>query len=366
MHNKILIKAGFYLLLLFAFAVTVYPLASYIIAGLVFLIWFLDMLIFRETDISELPLFYPLLGFSLVLGSGWIVARICNHNFPYFYIGLLSLYYLIVPGFVRTGEQRRMILWTFIAGAMLVTGLHLIHWWGTFTNITMHLPPLPEPSMFMVCLAFAFLLALYVESPYLREKIFLALVAIPLVLVVILSGDKSVVIYILIVVLLLALMRDRTIFIPFGLALLFILSGALGIDYYLERDLAPATYKEFIYRPIQEIQANQETVLKASFYGQAAANTAQNEKQERSRSFFIELIKSAGPTTILLFFWALFERAREAYIKHKRTTSPQPRAYHLIALITIVAIIVMNIYGSVFEYPSIILATWLILGMSEV
>jgi hypothetical protein len=366
MHNKILINAGLYLLLLFAFSVTVYPVVSYVIAALVFLIWFLDMVIFKETDITELPLFYPLLGFTLVLGVGWILAKIYIHNFPYISVALLSLFYLIVPGFVRTGEQRRMILWTFIAGAMLITGLHLIYWWATFANITIRLRPLPEPSLFMVCLAFSFLLAFYAESSNLREKIFLALVAMPLVLVVMLSTDGSTILFLTIIIVLLGILRDRTIFIPIGLALAVILSGTFGIDYYIERGLIPVTYKEFISRPIQEVKVNPEQVLSRSFYGQAASLENQEVTADESQSYFIKLVKRAGPPVVLIFFWALFERAREAYFKHRRVTSPQARAYHLIAILTIIALIVMNIYGSVFEYPSIILATWLILGMSEV
>ncbi len=364
MHNKILINSGFYLLLLFAFSITVYPTAAYVLAGAIFLIWVLDLLIFRETDINELPLFYPILSFAAVLLAGGMVSLIYGHIFPYAYVALLSFFYFIVPGFVRSGEQRRMVLWTFIAGAMLVTGLHLILWWATFTNITMRLKPLSTPSLFMVTMAFSFLLSFYAESRSIREKVFLAMVSIPFALVVILSGDKTAMLFILIVIILIAIFRDRSIFIPLGLAILFILSGAFGIDYYIEQDFMPSTFKEFIMHPIEQIKSSPETVLATSFYGEAALP---NESSAAAgQSFFLDLIRFAGPPAILLLFWVLFEKAREAYFKHRRSVEQQPRAYHLISLLTVIAAVVMNFYGPAFEYPSIILASWLIWGMSQI
>jgi hypothetical protein len=363
-HNKILINTGFYLLLLFAFSITVYPTVAYALAGAIFLIWLLDLLIFRETDINELPLFYPILSFSAVLLMGGIVSSIYGHAMPYTYLALLSFFYFIIPGFVRSGEQRRMILWTFIAGAMLVAGLHLILWWATFTNITIRLKPLLTPSLFMVTMAFSFLLSFYTESPSIREKVFLTLVAAPLALVVILSGDKAAMLFMLIVIFLLAIFRDRTIFIPFGLAVLFIFSGAFGIDYYVEQDFTPSRYKELITYPIEQIRGNPETVLMSSFYGEAALT--EERPFAASHSFFLDLIRIAGPPAILLLFWVLFERAREAYFKYRRSVTQQPRAYHLIALLTVIGAIVMNFYGPAFEYPSIILASWLVWGMSQI
>jgi hypothetical protein len=366
MHNKILINAGFYLLLLFAFSVTVYPLISYALATAIVLIWLLDILIFKETDIFELPLFYPLISLTALLTFGWILAKIYHHEFPYIYAALLSLFYFIVPGFVRTAEQRRMILWTFIAGAMLVAGLHLIVWWATFTNVTMRLRPLSEPSIFMVALAFAFLLSYYAESKSIKEKLFLVLVSFPLALVIILSVAKAEILFLLVIVIVVGIFYDRTAFVPFGIAMFFLLSGVFGIDYFIEQNLMLSQYKEFAYRPIIEIKENPKAILVSSFYGQAASIDNKSYDPALNRSFFAKLIEHAGPPSILLLFWILFERAREAYFKHRRTTIHQPRTYHLIALLTIIAIIVLNTYGSVFNFPSIILATWLILGMSEV
>jgi hypothetical protein len=365
MHNKILTNTGFYLLLLFAFLVTVYPVVSYGLAAAIVLIWLLDVLIFKETDIVDLPLFYPLISFASVIVLGWALSLIFKHEFPYIFLAILSLFYFIVPGFVRSAEQRRMILWTFIAGAMLVASLHLIFWWATFTNVTMRLRPLPEPSLFMVALAFAFILAYYAESHSIHEKIFLSLVAFPLALVVVLSADKTAILFLLAIVLIAAIFYDRTIFIPFAVAMFFMLSGAFGIDYFVEQNLIPIQYKEFLSQPFTELSINHKAVLVSSFYGQATTSGNYTEVPHSGHSYFAELIKQAGPPAILLLFWILFERAREAYFKHRRSTKHQPRAYHLIALLTIIALIVMNTYDSVFNYPSIVLASWLILGMSE-
>ncbi len=366
MHNKILMNASFYLLLIFAFSVSVYPLVSYFLAAAIFLIWFLDILIFKEAEMVDLPLFYPLIAFNVFMILAWIVAAVYGHPFPLIYVALLSLFYMIVPGIVATIEQRRMVIWTFIAGAMLIAGLHLIYWWGTFTNFTKTLLPLPEPSLFMAALAFAFLLALYAESTSVREKIFMALVALPLAVVVVFSADKSAILFMLIAILIVAILRDLTVFIPLIVAGIFVFSGAFGIDYYFQRELAPDSYKAFLTGPVDEIRENYEAVLGPSFFGRAISYETPTESDKGERSFFLNLLIEAGPPALLIFLWILFERAREAYFRRRRMRTRQPRAYHLISLLTVAAVVVMNVYGAIFEFPAIILSCWLILGMTDI
>jgi hypothetical protein len=366
MHNKVLANAGFYLLLLFAFSVSVNQTIAYFLAAAISLIWLLDLLIFKETEIFDLPLFYPLIAFTVFMALGWIVASVYGHDFPFIYVALLSLFYMIVPGIVATVEQRRMVIWTFIAGAMLIAGLHLIYWWGNFKNFTQILLPLQEPSLFMVTLAFAFLLALYAESSSVREKIFMILVGLPLAAVVVFSADKSAILFLLIAVLVVAILRDLTVFVPLAVAGLFVFSGAFGIDYYLRQALPPAGYVDFISRPLVEISENQEAVLTPSFFGQSRSSPELSEPVEAGRSFFLNLLIKAGPPAVLIFLWILFERAREAYFRRRRMKTGQPRVYHLISLLTVVAAIVMNIYGAIFEFPAIILSCWLILGMTDI
>ncbi len=363
MHNKILTNAGFYLLLLFAFALSVYPPASFLLATAIFLIWMLDVLIFKETRISEMPLFYPLLAFALFMILEAILAAIYNHPMPYLYIALLSLFYFIVPGFVATVDKRRMVIWTFIAGAMLKASLQLIIWWATYANITLRLRPIEEPYLFMVTMAFAFMLAFYAESNLFKEKVFMAFVALPLALVIVLSADKSAILLFLATIVLVGVLRDSTVFIPCALAVFLLFSGVFGIDYYIQRDISFSEYKAFVALPFTELE--EKGVAVPAFFGQSASYEASSGPHASGNPYLLNLLRWAGPPAVLLFLWILFERAREAYYKRRRAVTQQARAYHMISFLTIAAIIIMNLFGSAFEYPSIVLACWLILGMSE-
>ncbi len=363
MHNKVLTNAGFYLLLLFAFALSVYPPASFILAMAIFLIWMLDVLIFKETRISEMPLFYPLLAFALFMILASILAAIYNHPMPYLYIALLSLFYFIVPGFVVTVDQRRMVIWTFIAGAMLKASLQLIVWWATYANVTLRLRPLQEPTLFMVALAFSFMLAFYAESTVFREKVFMAFVALPLALVIVLSADKSAILLFLATIILVGVLRDPTVFIPCALAVFLLFSGVFGIDYYIQRDISFNDYKTFVTLPFTELKDN--GITAPAFYGQAVSFENIPASTSRGNPYLINLLRWVGPPAVLLLLWTLFERAREAYYKRRRALTQQARAYHMISFLTIAAIIIMNLFGSAFEYPSIVLSCWFILGMSE-
>ena len=102
------------------------------------------------------------------------------------------------------------------------------------------------------------------------------------------------------------------------------------------------------------------------FFGLGAESADGPRERTRPKSYFIHLITSVGPPSLILFIWIMVEQARRDLAKFRKVSLRETRAYHLGALLTVVAMLIMNIDGSTFDSGSPILAFWMILGMSEI
>ena len=366
MYNKRLSNAGFYMLLLFAFLVTVWPQASYYLAIAIFLIWLSDSIIFRDVELVELPLFYPILAFNVVLILAWALSQLNGINFPYVGVGLLTLFYFIIPGFVMSGERRKMVLWSFIAGVVLVSGFHLITWWDNASGIKIATYWPGYPLMFQIALVLCILLAFFAEAEDLREKLFLGLVALPPTLTAILTLDKAVILVIILGILVVGIFRDRIILIPTAIAVLILFSGVFGISYEIEKKITPREYLEFVRSPLKEIQKNHKVIEQAQFFGDDADPTAAATASNVEDSFFLMMLKDAGPPALIIFLWIIVEQARGSLSRQKKVLPREGRAHHLGVLLVLAAMIIMNLYSSAFEHGSAVLAVWMIVGMTEI
>jgi hypothetical protein len=363
MHNKILINAGFYLLLFFSLAVTIVPEWSYVMAAGVFLIWFVDLLIFKEPEFIRLPLFYPIVIFNTFLVITWLIHRIYGWDFRLVYLGFFSLFYFIVPGFIISSEKRRMILWTFIAGAIISATIFLISWWNAAFEYSLKPAILSPVLVAEIALAFCMLIAIYAEAPAIGEKVFSGLVSLPLALAIILSFDKPAAFVLIFTLLTAGFLSDKSILIPFVALVIIFFTGAMGINYYIQKNLKLTEYENYARHPAAQLQENRTILTDISFFGSPLEG---DNDTATSDPYFLKLIKNAGPSSLLIFLWILIVRAEEAYSKRRKINSPQPRAYHLTVVLIVGAIVIFGIYSSVYLYPSIILSTWLVLGISEV
>ncbi len=191
MHNKLLINIGFYLLLIFAFSVSIFPPVAYAAAAGLMVLWMMDLLIFREPEFTDMPLYYPILGFLAIFLVSWIVARLYGSYNDFIYLALLSIFYFIVPGFVVTNEQRRMVLWTFAAGILLYSGTKLVIFWSSLTQPGRESIEIGNSHIALITLAVCVLIAFFAESRGLFERLFQAFVCLPLIILILAAKDGN-------------------------------------------------------------------------------------------------------------------------------------------------------------------------------
>lgn len=365
MYNTKLRNAGFYMLLLFAFFISAYPRISFILGGAILLIWLLDFAIFRNVDWGEYALFYPIAAFIIFTILSSVLALIYNKTSSFSQTSLLFASYFLAPGLVASTQRRKMILWAFLTGIMLVCTIHLIKWWNIFSITGVYIYDPGQPFIYFIILAFAILIAMYAESPLIREKAFLSLIWLPLLAITILSMDKTMVITLLLIIVLVGILKDRTLFIPMGVAAAIIFSGYLGIRDYVEMNLNLSDLKEFVVAPVTNINNNSLYDSDIKFFG-ASASSDNYSVESNESTFLVRLFRNSGPPALILLAWIIIEQGRLSFAKRKRLTLPDSKAFHLAILLILLSVIIADIYGSAFEYPSAVLASWMMLGMSEI
>jgi hypothetical protein len=64
--------------------------------------------------------------------------------------------------------------------------------------------------------------------------------------------------------------------------------------------------------------------------------------------------------------WILIARAAESYTIRRKVSDVEARSYHMAVLLLIFVLFILNFYDDAFAYPQVILASWLIMGVSEI
>jgi len=360
MHNKHLMNAGYYLLLIFSFTVALFPSISYMAALLISVVWLVDLAIFKEPKFQNMPLFFPLMALSIFIAAAGVVSGFQGGHYRHLNLALLPLYYFVVPGFIITVEQRRMILWTFCGGILLHAGLRIIGWWGGLRNADMLAQPFLSFYIFVICI----MIALFAESRGIRERIFYLLTILPLLASSFLSYSVLLILVLFVTAVVLALVRQRWLLAPIAIA--------IGLALYASNDAGPgagggtllAQVKSTIILPFTAAKSDDSIITGARFFG--AGNRLPVSGIYSGNSYFLDIIRSFGPPSFLLILYILVERGRESFFKRKKVTLAEEKTYHLAVLLVIAAIFATNLYDNAFNFSNVVLVAWMILGLSEV
>lgn len=355
---------GFYMILLFSFSVSVFPNLSYYLASAAFGIWLFQILIFRQTGFISSPLFYPIAGLAGFSAIVWIISIIYSYENPVVCVGLYSLFYFVVLSFVSSREKREMLIWTFLAGIILSIGIEILSnlespsfLFPSGLSLADHLPTL-------IVMGFCLIVALMAEAPEIREKLFFGLISIPLLVGVLLIGHIMTLITMMVLVMA-GIIKEKSIFIAVALIALAISTGLFGVKNEIVNLAERDRFIGMAAMPIDDIEKNSERISNSGFFGKHGDDLA-DESTPRARSFFISLVGHAGPPSLLLFLWVIFELARRDLTKIRKLSEQKEKSYHLATLLFMAIIIIANTYGSPFSCSPAILGLWMFFGMAEI
>jgi len=358
-------RLGFYLLLLFSFTVSVFPEISFLLAAAAVLVWIIQLIIFRQPALTESQLFYPIAGFAFFSLIELILSRLYSFENPSLCVGIYSAFYFVVLGFVPTQEKRKMIIWTFLSGVILAMGINILSNLGNEGLPNWNNMIFDEYLLILIIITICLGIAYYSEAKGYRERIFFALIFIPIGFGILII-DKVAAMILLVLLLIIGLVRERSILIGFGIAAIVILSGIGGLDDSIQRGITSGEYLEKIQQPLRYIEHNFDKLATVEFYGHTHVESGSEEPILVGEPFFIALIQNSGPPALLFFVWVLFELGRRDFAKIRKLGQREERAYHLATYLTLATIILVNIYGSSFDCSPAILAFWMIMGMAEI
>lgn len=363
--STIPVKIGFYLLLLFSFSVAVFPSLAYFLAAAAFVIWLLEIIIFRKSQWASSPLFYAIAGFVSFSVVAWAVSGVLFGSGSFPRAAVFLIFYFVAREFVPSPEKRKMVVWTLISGVVLASGIDLFHRWENLFDLG-YMEGSADPSLsFLMVLVFCLVIAYYAQAEKLPEKMFFGLITLPAAIVALFSFDWAVVLILLFIFLAVGIIKDRSVFVVLALAAVIVLTGLFGIKRYVVETIDTGRVLEFIGSPAGELKQEKQTISLVGFYGSWPGSMAKDGMERRGSSFLLSLLRNSGPLSIILFFWVLAEQARRDLIRIKKVQFREARAYHLASLLIVVAVFISSFYAPALICAPAILGLWLLLGMAE-
>ncbi len=364
--SAILVRIGFYLILLFSLSVSVFPRFAYVLAIAAFCIWLLELLIFRDRSWVSSSLFNPIAGFAAFSVIAWLLSGLLHDRSPAPCAAVFSLFYFVTRSFVRSPEKRKMIVWTFISGVVLASGIDLFYRWGGLFDLSFS-PSLAAGSLsFLMMMVFCVVIAYYAQAHDYTEKLFFGLISLPIAVLAALAFDRAIIMVLLLIFIGVGILKDRTVLIVVGLVIVVMFSGLFGFREKIAESTDTHDLIELAKSPVYGIERNFDMISGAGFYGGSGDPSQTEVRTTSDEPFFITLIRYYGPPSLILFIWIMIERARRDLARIGKISFPEAKAYHLASLLIVVAVSISSLYVSTPGCSSAILALWLLLGMAEI
>lgn len=361
-----LIKLGFYIILLFSLSVSIFPRHAYILAIAAFCIWLLNLLIFRDTSWTSSSLFNPIAGFTAFSIIAWLIWWLLYSRSPVPCLAVFSPFYFVAKSFVRSPEKRKMIVWTFISGVILASGIDLFYRWGSLFDMSISPDFTSESLSFLMMLVFCIVLAYYAQTNNHSEKLFFGLISLPLAVLAALAFDTAIIVILLLISIGVGILKDKTILIVVGLIIIIASSGLFKISGRIAESADAYGLIELVRSPANAIEENIDVISRAGFYGAGRNQSQMDVGTIPDEPFLISLIRFSGPPSLILFVWIMIQRARRDMARIRKISFVEAKAYHLASLLIVISVSISSLYVSMPGCSSTILALWLLLGMAEI
>jgi hypothetical protein len=374
--NTYMNNIAYFLLMLFAFMITLSTAIAEFILAIVLLIWIAQNVAYRRRNWLDYPLFKPIaaiVGFQFIVliaagysGSFWpVVEQLC-----------LPVVYFIVPSIVVTAERRRKIAWLMIAGAIVAASVGMTSYY-LHTNDKAAAPvtgyyDLSIYLTFILGIVLSFLA--YTET--IKEKLFLGLVSLPLYVGVILALNRAAYLVTALFTLALAIFKDRRI--------LLLVAIVAGISYLYAPQVVNTFEQGFNSEGIKSIISYHELRNKAAvivdptiaFFG-AGINDFRESLIELESSptepaaaikpgIYTETLIDSGPAALVFLIWLFIAQARYSSARFRKTKEPEQKMYQLSFLILIFCFMITGAYSNHLGDPKLAMLFWFYLGLSVI
>jgi O-antigen ligase len=373
--NPYLNNIAYFFLMVFAFVLMLSNALAEFMAALMLMIWIAQTLVYRRREWLNYPLFKPiaaLIGFKflVLISSGY------DGKFGSVFEQLtLPLLYFIVPSIVVNSERRQKIIWLLIAGAILAAGIGIIKYSAGIDVRAESLVSGTYTLSIYLVFVLGLVLSMFVFTKNTVEKLFLALVTLPLVVGVVFTLTRICYAALGLYVLLLGIFKDRK--------LLIIVAAIAAIIYFYSPATLDAINRRFDYNNKKQFYSYRDDVFnlaklkikEVGFFGNGINSFLElavdsdspdlrNKKLGSWHSMYYEYLFDGGPFALLILFWILFTQIRYSLARYRKSKDSEQKIFQLGILLMVLGIFVVGIFADLLRGPIISMLVWMMLGLS--
>jgi O-antigen ligase len=373
--NTYLNDIAFALLMLFAFVMLLSNALAEILIALMIVIWVAQTLAYRRKDWLDYPLFKPIaayIGYKIVV----LIASGYHGTFGLVLEQLvLPILYFMVPTIVVTYERRRKVVWLLIAGAVVAAGVGIIKYILQAEERVSSIVSGTSTFSFYLAVIMGIVFSIFVFSKQIREKVFMGLVSIPLILGIVLSFTRASYLAAAAFTAFLGIFKDRRL-------LILIVMVAGGIYVFQPRILSNIdkrfdtanTHKFYSHRDVLTNLALSKAE-EIRFLGFGINSFPELVDVENNPDFtaktinnwhnmYLEALYDGGPFALIFLLWIFYTQTRYSFARFRKTRNDEHKMYQLSFLILIFCMLVIGCFMDPMRDPIISMLFWMYLGLS--
>ncbi len=372
--NPYLNNIAFYLVLLFAIVLPLSNALAEAIAVAILVIWIAQNIAYRRKSWTKYPLFKPL---CALIGFKLIVLLVSGYQGSFgspFEQLTLPLLYFMVPAIVVNSQRRRKVMWLLIAGAILASGIGIIKYFSGIESRVSSIVSGYYTLASYLTVVLGLVLAMFVFSKKIGEKLFLGLVSLPFIAGIIFTFVRACYFVTGIFVLLLGILKDKRLLIPVVVVILLLLMfSPQSINTVSQR--FDFSSKEALSERDVLLQKGLSKVDDVGFFGYGINSfpalynvLADPDIKDKSintwHNMYLEFLLDGGPLLLLILLWILIAQARYSWAIYRKTQTEEQKTYQLGILLFIIYLVVVGFFADPLRDPIISMLTWLVLGLS--
>lgn len=372
--NPYLNNIAFYLLLVFAFIIMISNALAATLITIILFIWITQTVAYRRLEWLDYPLFWPIAALIAYKTIVLLVSGYVGKFGASFEQIALPLIYFIVPTVVVTIERRRKVVWIFITGAVLVSGIGIIRYLMDISVRASSIISGVNTFAFFLTITLGLILSYFVHKKKYIEKLFYGLVSIPIFACIVLTMTRSVYGVVAVYMLFLGIFKDRKLLVPILILIptfYFFMPGAIE---KIQNRLDFSNTKHFFsYRDVL-FEHSMAKIDEVGFFGYGINSFPEvidikseprlPQSMPSWHNMYFEFLFDGGPFSLLILLWILIVQTRYSIERYRITKNNEQKIFQLGVLLLLICMVLVGFLDNPINDQIVSMYFWTLLGMS--
>ncbi len=375
--NAYLNNFAFVLLMLYSFVLMLSNALSETLAVIILFIWIAQTIAYRRKNWLEYPLTIPIFAFIAIKLVVLVVSGYAGSINLVFEQMTLPLIYFIVPGIVVTSERRRTIAWLIIAGSIVAASIGILKFFsGAVPRAESIVSGVYTLSVFLT-FSLVLVISIFAYSTKAKEKVFLALVSIPLMVCIIVTFTRASYVAALLGSIIISMVKDWKILILIIIIIAAIFTFSPGANQMLNHRFDLSNMDSFYsYRDVL-LELSLPAIENPGFFGYGFNSFEKMiDKEVELRidtksvnnwhNVYTQHLLDSGPLSMVILFWILLAQLRYSFNIFRKTKDTEQKTYQLAFYVIVICFMLFGLVMDPLRDPIISMFFWLLMGLSLV